>query len=109
MESFRACWTLRVDHIGDFIYRLIKHIDNKNAKQVPIALTEEEKHMERLAWGDVEEFNPSYLMPSMHLLPKHGATANWQPTQDYWEERELLPQVDLIARYSTTANILVDP
>jgi hypothetical protein len=51
--------------------------------------------MELMTWWDTEEFNPSYLMRSMHLLPKRGNTSNWQHTQDYWEERELLPKVDL--------------
>jgi cation diffusion facilitator CzcD-associated flavoprotein CzcO len=95
MGYFRASWTLRVDLIGDFICRLLKHMDAKGVKQVSLTVPEEDKDMELLPWGDEEEFNPSYLLRSMHLLPKRGNTANWQHTQDYWEERELLPSVDL--------------
>jgi len=95
MGYFRASWTLRVDLIGDFICRLLKNMDNKGAKQISLTIPEEDKNMELLPWGDTEEFNPSYLMRSMHLLPKRGNTSNWQHTQDYWEERELLPKVDL--------------
>jgi cation diffusion facilitator CzcD-associated flavoprotein CzcO len=95
MGYFRASWTLRVDLIGDFICRLLKHMDSKNVKQVSLTIPEEDKDMELLPWGDEEEFNPSYLLRSMHLLPKRGDRANWQHTQDYWEEREILPKVDL--------------
>jgi hypothetical protein len=31
----------------------------------------------------------------MHLLPKRGNKADWQHTQDYWSEKELLPKVNL--------------
>jgi cation diffusion facilitator CzcD-associated flavoprotein CzcO len=95
MGYFRASWTLRVDLIADFICRLLKHMDDKDCRQVSLELTEEDKKMELLPWGDTEEFNPGYLIRSMHLLPSRGATANWQHTQDYWEEKELLPKVDL--------------
>lgn len=95
MGYFRASWTLRVDLIGDFICRLLKHMDDKGVKQVSLTIPEEDKDMELLPWGDEEEFNPSYLLRSMHLLPKRGDRANWQHTQDYWEEREILPKVDL--------------
>ena len=95
MGYFRASWTLRVDLIGDFVCRLLKHMDQKQVKQVTLTLREEDQDMTLLPWGDEEEFNPSYLMRSMHLLPKRGAKADWQHTQDYWTERDELPKVNL--------------
>lgn len=95
MGYFRASWTLRVDLIGDFICRLLKHMDDKQVKQVTMTLREEDKDMELLPWIDTEEFNPGYMMRSMHLLPKRGNKPEWQHTQDYWSEKELLPKVDL--------------
>jgi hypothetical protein len=46
-------------------------------------------------WIDPENFNPGYLMRSMHLLPKRGAKPEWQHTQDYWREKEEIPAIDL--------------
>lgn len=95
MGYFRASWTLRVDLIGDFICRLLTHMSDKQVKQVTMTLRDEDKDMELLPWIDTEEFNPGYMMRSMHLLPKRGNKAEWQHTQDYWSEKELLPKVNL--------------
>ncbi|MGK2741405.1 flavin-containing monooxygenase [Tepidicaulis sp. LMO-SS28] len=92
---FRASWTLRVDLMGDFVARLLKHMDQKGAKKVTVALRPEDKDMEILPWIDPEDFNPGYLMRSMHLLPKRGTKRDWQHTQDYWKEKDELPQIDL--------------
>jgi hypothetical protein len=53
--------------------------------------------MPLLPWMDPENFNPGYLMRSMHLLPKRGDKPEWQHTQDYWAEKEQLPAIDLDA------------
>jgi len=95
MGYFRASWTLRVDLIGDFICRLLKHMDEKNVKQVTMTLREEDQDMELLPWIDTNAFNPGYIMRSMHLLPKRGNKAEWEHSQDYWEEKDVLPTVDL--------------
>ena len=95
MGYFRASWTLRVDLIGDFVCRLLGHMDSKNAKQVVVALGEKDKDMELLPWGDTKEFNPGYLQRSKLQMPKRGTSADWQHTQDYWAEREEMPEIDL--------------
>lgn len=95
MGYFRASWTLRVDLLGDFICRLLKHMDDKNVAQVTMTLREQDASMELLPWIDTEEFNPGYMLRSLHLMPKRGNQAEWQHTQDYWTEKELLPKVNL--------------
>ncbi len=92
---FRASWTLRVDILGDFVARLLNHMAKKGVKSVTPTLREEDKDMELLPWMDPENFNPGYLMRSMHLLPKRGNKADWQHTQDYWAEKDELPEIDL--------------
>jgi hypothetical protein len=47
------------------------------------------------SWIDPDNFNPNYLMRSMHLLPKRGDKPEWQHTQDYWTEKDELPAADL--------------
>lgn len=92
---FRASWTLRVDLMGDFVCRLLKHMDGKGVKGVVVELPENDKDMPRSPWIDESNFNPGYLQRSMHLMPKCGNRPEWQHTQDYWQERNELPLIDL--------------
>ncbi len=94
---FRASWTLRVDLMGDFITRLLKHMDKKGVTTVRMQLREQDKDMKILPWIDPENFNPGYLMRGMDQLPKAGSNYEWRHTQDYWREKNELPLVDLDA------------
>jgi cation diffusion facilitator CzcD-associated flavoprotein CzcO len=92
---FRASWTLRADLVGDFVCRLLNHMKATGAKRVEVALRPEDRDMPILPWIDPENFNPGYLMRSMHLLPKRGDKPEWQHTQDYWAEKDAFPAIDL--------------
>lgn len=92
---FRASWTLRADLIGDFVCRLLKHMEERGKAKVTVALREQDEDMPLLEWIDPENFNPGYLMRGMHLLPKRGSKREWQHTQDYWREKDEFPAIDL--------------
>ena len=92
---FRASWTLRVDLIGDFVCRLLRHMDTTGATSVEPALREEDADMPIGSWIESEDFNPGYLMRSMHLMPKAGNKPEWRHTQDYWNEKDIFPKIDL--------------
>jgi len=92
---FRASWTLRADLIGDFVCRLLNHLDELGASRVTPALRPEDAEMPILPWIDPDNFNPGYLMRSVHLMPKRGDKDEWQHTQDYWVEKDALPKADL--------------
>jgi hypothetical protein len=92
---FRASWTLRVDLLGDFVCRLLGHMEKTGAKRVAPVLRREDEDMPLLSWIDPENFNPGYLMRSMELLPKRGPKPEWQHTQDYWTEKDQIPAIDL--------------
>ena len=92
---FRASWTLRADLIADFVCRLVNHMKEKGARKVEVKLRPEDADMPLLPWIDPENFNPGYLMRSMHLLPRRGDKPEWQHTQDYWREKNELPAIDL--------------
>lgn len=94
---FRASWTLRVDLLGDFVCRLLNHMDSNNKQGVRVELRKQDEDMEILPWMDSDNFNPGYLMRSMDLMPKRGSNPVWQHTQDYWSEVENLPCVNLDA------------
>ena len=70
-------------------------MEAKGASRVEVKLRPEDADMELLPWMDPENFNPGYLIRSMHLLPRRGDKPEWQHTQDYWLEREQLPAIDL--------------
>jgi len=92
---FRASWTLRADLVADFVCRLLDHMDDLGAVKVTPALRPEDAEMELSSWIDPDNFNPGYLMRSVHLMPKKGDKPEWQHSQDYWVEKETLPAADL--------------
>ena len=92
---FRQAWTLRVDLIGDFVCRLLKHMDAKGARRVTPRLRPEDKDMPIGPWISPESFSSGYVQRQTHLLPKSGNKPEWQHTQDYWIEREAIPAIDL--------------
>ncbi|HVM55381.1 MAG TPA: NAD(P)/FAD-dependent oxidoreductase [Acidimicrobiales bacterium] len=92
---FRASWTLRVDLIGDFVCRLLHHLDDLGATKVTPTLRTADQDMPILPWIDPDNFNPNYLMRSVDQLPRRGDKPEWQHTQDYWVERETLPAAGL--------------
>ncbi len=92
---FRASWTLRVDLLGDFVCRLLQHMDEKGAQRVEPVLRKEDEGLEPLPWMADDNFNPNYLQRSMHLLPKRLDKPEWQHTQDYWVEKDEIPAIDL--------------
>ena len=91
---FRASWTLRVDLIGDFVCRLLGHMQSRGATRVVPELRPQDRDAPVLAWLDPEDFNPGYMMRSIDLLPHRLDRPEWQLSQDYWAERDQLPLVD---------------
>ena len=92
---FRASWTLRADLICALVCRLLRHMEELGVHRVTPALRPSDEAMPILPWVDEENFNPGYLLRSMDLLPKRGDVPEWQHSQDYWTERDLLPVADL--------------
>ena len=92
---FRASWTLRADLVGDFVCRMLNHMQANGVQQVEPVLRPEDQGMQLLPWIDPENFNPGYLMRGMHLLPKRGDKVEWSHTQDYWTEKDSWPAIKL--------------
>jgi cation diffusion facilitator CzcD-associated flavoprotein CzcO len=92
---FRASWTLRADLVGDFVCRLLKHMQAKEVQQVTPALRPEDRHMRLQPWIDPENFSPNYLLRALDRLPKCGDKPEWRHSQDYWAEKDQFPAIDL--------------
>ncbi|HET7881159.1 MAG TPA: NAD(P)/FAD-dependent oxidoreductase [Acetobacteraceae bacterium] len=92
---FRASWTLRADLVADFVCRLLNHMQRKGARRAEVALRPADADMQLLPWIDTDNFNPGYVLRGMHLLPKRGDNPEWQHTQDYWNEKDQFPAINL--------------
>lgn len=92
---FRASWTLRADLVCEFTCRLLNHMETLGVTKVTPQLRPEDAEMQILPWIDPENFNPGYLTRSMHLLPSRSDKPEWQHSQDYWSEKDILPMADL--------------
>lgn len=95
MGYFRASWTLRVDMLGDFVCKLLNHMDARGAKRVDVALRPEDEGMDLGPWIERDNFNPGYLMRGLDELPRGGDKPEWRHNQDYWAERVEIPAIDL--------------
>lgn len=92
---FRASWTLRADLISQFLMRLFDEMGRLGATSVTPRLRAQDEGDPIVAWVDEADFNPGYLMRSMALMPKRIDKPEWRHTQDYWVEKDLLPQAPL--------------
>lgn len=93
---FRAAWTLRVDLLGDFVTRLLRHMDETGAEQVEVVKPAGSENDPLLPWIEEDNFSPNYLMRDIDKLPKRlGERPEWRHTQDYWQEAEDIPAIDL--------------
>jgi hypothetical protein len=91
----RFSWTLRVDLLGDFVCRLLAHMDELGARVVVPQLRDEDKDMELQPWVEPENFNAGYIVRNLHLMPKQGTHQPWLHVQDYEIDRHELPLADL--------------
>ncbi len=91
----RTSWTMRADLIGDFVCRLLKHMDAKGVQVVVPELRDHERDMPERPFIEPDNFNPGYLLRSMHLMPKQGDHAPWVFPQDYYVEKDEIPAADL--------------
>ena len=91
----RASWTLRADLMGDFVCRLLQHMDQRGARVVLPALRPQDQGMALAPWITPDNFNPGYLTRGLALLPRQGSHLPWLHSQDYAAERAELPTADL--------------
>jgi len=91
----RTSWTMRADLVAEFVCRLLKYMDEIGVQSVTPQLRDEDKGMPEKPFVDPHNFNSGYLNRSMHLMPKQGDKNPWLFTQDYYFEKEDVPNADL--------------
>jgi cation diffusion facilitator CzcD-associated flavoprotein CzcO len=92
---FRSSWTLRADLVSEFVCRLLQHMTDRGASVVVPTLRPEDAGMPLLPWADTENFNPGYVLRSMHVMFRQGDREPWTHMQEYQQERTTLPAADL--------------
>jgi hypothetical protein len=90
----RYSWTLRAELIAGFVCKLLKHMQECHLGSVKPAIRAEDIDMQLLPWADPEDMNSGYMLRNVDRLPKRGNKPEWQHSQDYLYESEVLPNVD---------------
>lgn len=85
-----------MDLLGDFVCRLLRHVDAKDAREVRVVVPDDLANEPLTPWIEDDNFNPGYLMRDIDKLPKRiGDRPEWRHSQDYWMEAEDIPSIDL--------------
>ena len=91
----RTSWTMRVDLVADYLCRLIKHMDAKQAQVVTPKLRPQDQDMPRNRWISEDQFNPGYIRRGACLMPSSGDRDPWRFSPDYYVEKDQMPKYDL--------------
>jgi len=87
----RTSWTMRSDMIAHYICRLLNHMDELGVRQCTPRLRPEDSGMNGKGYIDPEDFAPGYLRRGVHRLPKQSDAGPWVNSQDYYREKDELP------------------
>ena len=88
----RSSWTLRSDLIAHFVCRLLNYMDEVGVRQCTPRLRPEDQAMEARPFIDSADFAPGYMRRGTRRLPKQGDREPWTNIQNYYLEKDVLPE-----------------
>lgn len=88
----RSSWTLRSDLIAHYLCRLLNQMDEIGARQCTPRLRPEDQSMAAKPFIDPADFAPGYMRRGAGRLPKQGDREPWLNCQNYYVEKDQLPQ-----------------
>ena len=91
----RTSWTMRSDMIAHYVCRLLNHMRDQGVRQCTPRLRGEDQGMNGKAFIDPEDFSPGYMRRGARRLPKQSDTGPWTNCQDYYVEKDELPNAPL--------------
>jgi cation diffusion facilitator CzcD-associated flavoprotein CzcO len=91
----RTSWTMRSDMIAHFVCRLLNRMDELGVRQCTPRLRAEDRGMNGKPFIDPEDFAPGYMRRGVGRLPKQSDRGPWTNLQDYYVEKDLLPDAPL--------------
>ena len=80
-----ASWTLKCDLTSQYVARLLNLMDKKGYQQV--IPKQDDPNLDLIPWVD---FNSSYILRYIDILPKQGATLPWKLKQNYFADRKMI-------------------
>ncbi len=83
-----ASWTLRADLIGEYVCRLLNHMDKTGFSQCTPRIRDEDQNMSDRPL--IENFSSGYIQRVMHLLPKQGDRKPWVGAQTYKDDKKMI-------------------
>jgi cation diffusion facilitator CzcD-associated flavoprotein CzcO len=87
----RTSWTMRSDLIGHYVCRLLNHMADTGMRQCTPTLRAQDNGMNGRGYIDEEDFAPGYMQRGMSRLPQQSDQAPWTNSQDYYKEKDELP------------------
>ncbi len=88
----RTSWTMRSDMIAHYICRLLNHMDEIGVQQCTPRLRSADQGMNGKGYIDPDDFSPGYMRRGIHRLPRQSDSGLWTNSQDYYTEKDELPQ-----------------
>ncbi|MGA9520319.1 MAG: NAD(P)/FAD-dependent oxidoreductase [Myxococcaceae bacterium] len=80
-----ASWTLKGDLVGEYVCRVLRHMDEHGYRQVTSQAPDPSMPTEPFI-----DLKSGYVLRSLERLPKQGARAPWRLNQDYAQDVRLL-------------------
>ena len=73
-----ASWTLKADLVGEYVCRLLKHMDKKGLASCTPTLSQKD-----IVTEPASDLASGYIQRALHLLPKQGDKYPWKLNQNY--------------------------
>ena len=73
-----ASWTLKSDLVGEYVCRLLKHMDKKGLASCTPTLSQKD-----ITTEPASDLASGYIQRALHLLPKQGGKYPWKLNQNY--------------------------
>ena len=91
----RTSWTMRSDMIAHFVCRLLNHMDAAGVCQCTPRLRHEDQGMNGKPFIDPDDFAPGYMRRGAGRLPRQSDHGPWTNLQNYYQEKDILPDAPL--------------
>lgn len=95
-----APWTLKCDIAGQYVCRLLTHMDQNGLQFATPVDTQNSGANESI----IEDFAPGYMQRAKHLMPRQGKDLPWRTLMHYGKDKKMLtkdPIVDGILQFDT--------
>ena len=87
-----APWTLKCDIAGQYVCRLLKHMDEHGLSSATPVDTKNSGANESI----IEDFAPGYMQRAKHLMPRQGKDLPWRTLMHYGKDKKMLTKDPIV-------------